>query len=193
MKYLIFILLFNIFYSISNQTISIKSNNFCAVSSSLKSSSCSKRLAYECSKKYCSLNENYCDQFNQIEILMKSFAKMKFYQYRINEFKLFLNNIKTCSSSSSMKSKKIENNKRVFFDICFRNNSCTIAETSQITKEHFIKKTICPCHGKYSFNCGAYYCAINKENCISFQNNNNEKIKIKQCSISTFYFTRRFK
>ena len=175
MKYLILISLLNIFYSISNQTISIKSNHFCTVSSADSSSSsfCSKRLAYKCSKQYCSLNENYCDQYRQIEILVKSFAKMEFYQQRINDFKIFLNSIKKCSFSSStslIKSKKIQNK---VFDICFRNNSCTITETSQITKEHYIKKTVCPCHGKYPFNCGTYYCASNKENCISFQNNNN--------------------
>lgn len=100
MKYLILILLLNIFYSISNQTISIYSSHFCTVSSSSSKSFCCKILAYKCSKQYCSLYENYCDQYRQIEILVKSFAKMEFYQQRINDFKIFLNNIKKCSSTS---------------------------------------------------------------------------------------------
>ena len=86
----------------------------------------------------------------------------------------FLIHIKTCPKTIPDKiSNNNDNNeqKKNLIDLCLNNKICYIYETHFTRNRIWTKpkEIICPCIGKYSYECGLKYCSKDQIKCEAFQ------------------------
>lgn len=128
-------------------TISLNSSDLCK--SSLKCKG--EKYKYQCGKSLCALNEEKCNDYNDM-------LQTHFFHTSYGFFKT-LTNINECEPRSSKKILKKN-------DYCMRNKNCFKKQTIWSLGFKVMKQRVdCKCEGKYSFKCGKEYCSLSSQYC----------------------------
>lgn len=109
-----------------------------------------EKYKYQCSKSLCALNEETCNDYNDM-------LKIHFFHTSYGLLKI-LANIHECEPKSNKILNKI--------DYCIRNKNCFKKQTIWSLGFKVIKQRVdCKCEGKYSFKCGNEYCSFSSQYC----------------------------
>lgn len=155
---------------------------------------CEKRLytcfgdyPFACRNEYCVKHRGVCDQFIQVNNLMRSFKSSYLYENDLKKLDSFKAQIKECSKYELKKD-----------DFCYNKHSCYYMESYFISGA---KKLVCPCVGKQKFHCGIDFCAVDSIACETLQSVEiQNKIKLnaikkmtKKCHSFNLFQQRRLK
>lgn len=140
---------------------SLKSAELCLKIKERNQLKCKAKYNYECSKDYCAVSPQACNDFNKLNIFLDT-IKSATTKRRIMKT---INTIKLCDL------KPYEWKQT---DICLNTFNCYerkgLIHLLGKANSNFVKHVNCPCNGFYKHKCGKQYCALNEETCNRFNN-----------------------
>jgi len=145
----------------------LHSNDFCKIEKVDYNNT--KCIDHVCSKKFCSINKNSCDDFKSWTRFIDFFAPSNRIERKMRNIRKFVSNIKECSNESLLKSK-----------ICYKD--CYEHWSLRIWSKGVNRITKCTCATKLAYDCGSNYCADKKDTCdIILESYENNLQEINKC------------
>ena len=176
----------------ANGSLKLKSTDVCKFSKRsqqnnkyFESIKCQEHFSFKCAADHCSLNKTTCENFLKIVQITHSLSNVLFSRKKVDELKQLIKRLKDCPSS------KLEPTR----NICVNDQTCFIQQKFKlrILKQNFKKKTICPCEGHYSYNCGKSYCTAGKAECVQLLSERENIVKnIEDCKNGNKVFYENF-
>lgn len=159
---------------------SLKATNICILSAECDdSNNCSRDQCldregfnYRCGLKGCTVNKVACDEYLSLGFLIRMKSFKNFQKNELSIYHSFFNKIENCS---------VLPYKWHADDMCLSRIDCFFKKRVAVNRSDsfFIRKTSCPCRGKYKYSCGKEHCAYSKQACSAFDSKDfKDEIKI---------------
>lgn len=136
---------------------------------------CNGQFKYQCGIDYCSTSAHNCEQFLNLNILLRSFMKTKMNENKIFSIKTFIKSVKNCPANTYEWQED---------SVCINGKNCYAKQTLPLRYDNvrLVKKIDCLCKKTYSYQCNYGYCAVNNKACDFFTLKQlNSTFTIKSC------------
>lgn len=158
-----------------NNSLSLKTSDLCLINSNRSNRNslpCLGKYNYECRPEICSVNKDTCQDLFNLNIYLKSIHSHR----KITKIKNLIKNVKECPNITYIFEPE---------DVCINIYGCyTRKGLNHLVGKanvNVVRKTYCPCKGKYSFSCNTKFCAISQDSCNAFMVLNSQSTRMKTC------------
>ena len=142
---------------------------------------------YKCLLDQCSINKLTCDQFKQINNLIKSLTNSNLLYLQMERMRQFKQTFKPCPQQqvNIFNSSQLCLNKKQICAYYYNYNIRGI-------KRKAVVKEQCECTGKYNYECGNY-CTTNQIACDTWKKVNKTNFILKDCKYDSKIFEKNIK
>lgn len=169
--------LFAIFIILFSEAFGLKTTDLCLVRSEqiIKKNTlvCIGTHSYQCTREVCAVNKSSCDDFKNLNLYLHSIKSKS----KVKKIKQLMSAIKYCSGLPYVFDSS---------DICVNSYSCFTTQglnhLAGKANMNFVRKSYCPCSGRFGVKCQTQYCAVSQDACYGLKLFHNENYAFSSCN-----------